>query len=161
MEETSVAETTPFGKMTLKKKIRYILENITLEPACILFGLNFGFLHVASDQIYIDKLCQVNLNHSAEICENIYNHTEIQLVNQENVTRLRTISSVIQAIPPLVYALFAGPWSDKHGRKWLIFASMFGHFLSNSVFLVNAIWFHELKAEYLLFECIQGIKALC
>ena len=145
-----------FNEMNLKAKITYILENITLEPACFVFGLNFGFYYVAATQLYVDKMCQVNLNHSAEICDNIQNHSEIQLLTQEKVTRLQTTNSVIQAIPPLIYALFAGPWSDKHGRKPLIFLSMFGYFLANSVFLINAIWFHELKAEYLLFECIQG-----
>ncbi len=93
------------------------------------------------------------------ICDNINrnaSYKEIQLTNQEKVTALQVISRVLQSIPPLIYALIAGPWSDRHGRKPLIVISIFGYVLANGAFLINTIWFHELKAEYLLLECLQG-----
>ena len=137
-------------------KIRYIFQNITLEPIVFIFAMSVGVWAIAADQLYIDKMCQVNLNHSAEICDNIYDHKEIQLTNQEKVTNLRVISTVIQSIPPFLCVLIAGPWCDKHGRKPLIIITMFGYAIANTVFLINTIWFHELKAEYLMFEALQG-----
>ena len=142
----------------LLAKIKYIFENITLEPVVFIFAVNFGFWVLASQQLYVDKMCQVNLNHSKEICDNIQSgvHKEIQLTNQEKVTALRVISTTIQTIPVFLVVLIAGPWCDKHGRKPLIIVTIFGYAIANAVFLINSIWFHELKAEYLLFEALQG-----
>lgn len=145
-----------FKELLFSAKIKYIFENITLEPVVFIFAMNFGFYAIAAHQLYIDKMCQVNLNYTAEICDNIYVHKEIQLTNQEKVTNLQVISRVIQSIPPFLCVLIAGPWCDKHGRKPLIIITIFGYAIANTVFLINTIWFHELKAEYLLFEALQG-----
>ena len=102
-------------------------------------------------QLYVDKMCRVNLvqegiinaTESKEICDNIWNNKTLQTENQKRVTRLQTLSKCIQAIPPLIYALVAGPWCDKHGRKPLILVSLFGYVLSSTIFVINVIWYHD------------------
>ncbi len=69
----------------------------------------------------------------------------------------------MQAFPMLFISQFLFSCSDcSLSRKWLIVFACFGYIFNNGVFIINVIWFHELKAEYLLFECLQVLfKSLC
>ena len=170
MDESQTHQT--FREMNFREKAEYtvkllknVYSNITIEPVMLLLALSLGFFYMSGSQLYVEKMCRVNLvregivefNNSKEICDNIYSNKKLQIENQERVTRLQTLSRCIQSIPPLIYALLAGPWCDRHGRKPLILISLFGYILCNASFLINTIWYHELKAEFLLLEAIQGI----
>ena len=133
-----------------------IVSNITIEPVFFLLAMCYGSILIASKELYISKVCNVNFNYSKSICDNIQQHKDIQVQVQEYVAPLQAYNQIIQAIPGCLYALLAGPWSDRHGRKFLMLCSVTGYILSNGVFLINTYFFYELKAEFLLFECIQG-----
>ena len=97
-------------------------------------------------------MCKVNLALGDEICDNIQEHKDEQVEVQKYVSTLKIYNSILQAIPSVLFALFAGSWSDVHGRKALIVSSTMGYTISNLVFMINAYFFYELKAEYLLLE---------
>ena len=100
-------------------------------------------------------MCKVNLALGDEICDNIQEHKDEQVEVQKYVSTLKIYNSILQAIPSVLFALFAGSWSDVHGRKALIVSSTMGYAISNLVFMINAYFFYELKAEYLLLEVIS------
>ena len=119
----------------------------------LILKLKVNLLHTN----YTNPETNVTQTYTKEICENIYDYPDLQTNLQQHTTALRTISRSLQAIPSVLYPLFAGTICDDYGRKPLILISILGFTISTTVFLINTIWWEELKAEFLLFECLQGI----
>ena len=77
-------------------KAKEIWNGITIEPVFFFFALAHGFYAIISKTLYISKVCNVNLNYSAEICDNIQNYTEAQIEVQKYVSSPQANNSVIQ-----------------------------------------------------------------
>ena len=55
----------------MMSKICNIVRNITIEPLFFLYALCLGFYIIVSSSLYVSKVCNVNLNYTREICDNI------------------------------------------------------------------------------------------
>ena len=140
-----------------RERLAAIRASITVEPVIVLYCLITALSGIPGEELYVKKACRVNLNYTAEVCDNIYEHEEAQLATQRLVSGLQAKSGVLKSVPSIIFTLFAGPLSDSYGRKPLILLSIFGYFLLNLVFLINSIWFMELRVEFLLFECLREV----
>ena len=74
-------------------------RHLTLEPAYMMFAMGMGIYYIVAWELYIEKVCRVNLNYTDEICDNIHDHEEEQVHVQKYVSTLQIYSTVLQAIP--------------------------------------------------------------
>ena len=51
--------------------------------------------------------------------------------------------------------LLLGSWSDRAGRKVLVLMPLIGFMIYDISFMINAIFFKELKVEFIMIESIQ------
>jgi len=153
----SIEKISDIYKMEMRNRLKSLFDSIMLEPVAFLLMVFVGMIMLTSQELYLMKACKVNLNYTDAICDNINNHSEVQTATQKYVSEIQAYNGVLQSIPGIVLAFFAGPLSDKIGRKPLLIFSLFGYLILSVVFLINSIWFYELKVEFLLFECLQDI----
>ncbi len=128
---------------------------------------------IATPNLYLFKVCHINFNYSAALCDpknqtsnyvnqnwNIFrnqtkNETSLQnlsgeeLINavQVYVSQLETYMAIITNIPSIFFILFLGPWSDKHGRKPLLIVPMIGFTVATLIHMAN-YYEESCKSEY-------------
>ncbi len=122
----------------------------------LLYTLTMGLGSIVIQDLYIQKVCLVNLEFSDDVCKDIQNHKEEQQEVQKYVSSFKIYKILFRSLPTIIFTLLAGPWSDEYGRKPVIVLALFGHLLADLSFLTSAYFFYDLRAEYLLFELLES-----
>ena len=89
----------------------------------------------------------------ANIDSGAYNETQEYV--QETVATMNLVTMLAKSIPPIIFALFISPWSDKFGRKFLIVFPLIGYVLYDVWFLINVIYFDFFSVDWLMLEFMQ------
>ncbi|XP_053602302.1 proton-coupled folate transporter-like [Plodia interpunctella] len=143
---------------TFKEKLKFIRENITVEP--LLAGLIIPSVisRFAMVNLNLDKACRVNLNFSSEICDTIIqkttnsNYSEYEKEVQKLISSIDIWKSVIHTAIPCVIIMFLGAWSDRTGkRKTVIMLPIFGEIVTSISNLINVYFFYEIPVEITVF----------
>ena len=58
-------------------------------------------------------------------------------------------------MPVMMFVMIAGPLTDNYGRKPLILSALVGYLVLDLVFLVNSLWFYQLKVGTVRFSVKQ------
>ncbi|XP_071521332.1 probable peptidoglycan muropeptide transporter SLC46 [Panulirus ornatus] len=141
------ATQTPWQKMVAA------LATISVEPIMLLDGLAYSNMVVLVENLQMDKVCQVNLNQTQEVCANLSQYKDVKDSMTKEVSVFAMYNGIITAVIPLFFILFMGAWSDKYGRKVPLGISTAGHFLYALGYLVSSMvttW----PVEYLLFVAL-------
>jgi len=98
------------------------------------------------------------LNHTEEICENLGDdvNRDIQDDVQIRVNNFQTNSLWISSVPGIIYSLYAGPISDKLGRKPLLMFPIIGVVFTSIVGIINFAFIETLPLEFFYLEGINS-----
>lgn len=129
------------------------LRSISVEPVMLLDGVAYSNMVVLVENLQMDKVCRVNLNHSAEVCGNLSEHKAVRDDMTREVSVFAMYNGIITSIIPLFFILFMGAWSDKYGRKTPLLVATLGHLLYALGYLVNSA-VEAWPVEYLLFVAL-------
>ena len=80
-----------FGKMkaNVSKKVNIVWSAMTLEPVVAMYCMITALSYITGEELYLKKAWSVNLKYTMEICENIYDHQEVQIETQELVSGIQ------------------------------------------------------------------------
>jgi MFS family permease len=144
-----------------RQRARALVSWITVEPVEFLYCLMFSVSNVVRDNLFLDKVCLLDLKYSEETCYNLTHGQDVgkNITNavQSKVADLEIIDGILMAIPAVLFCLFVGAWSDANGRKPVLILPFAGNILSFLVYMINYHWFDEIPSGHLLWGSVAGL----
>lgn len=144
-------------KKTLKEKIAYIKENITLEPVLITYVIPGVLARLATQNLNLDKACRVNLKYGDAVCNALIakegtKYQREELIVQQLIASMEAWKNIILTALPSLLILFIGAWSDRtRKRKICIILPIFGDLLMCLSNILNAYYFYEIPVQITMF----------
>ncbi|XP_014357304.2 proton-coupled folate transporter [Papilio machaon] len=156
-EEQPLKEEAKVKKKSLKEKIKYIKENITLEPVLAGYVIPGVLSRLATQNLNLDKACRVNLQYGDVVCDaliakegNRYQKEELEV--QQLIASMEAWKNIILSALPCFLILFIGAWSDRTGkRKICILLPILGDLMACLSNILNAYFFYELPVQVTMF----------
>ena len=72
----------------------------------------------------------------------------------QTYANINLVVMFIKGVPPVLFSLFIGPWSDRAGRKVLMILPMTGYIFFYLWMMINTIYYEEMAVEYLMLEVL-------
>ncbi|XP_045119470.1 solute carrier family 46 member 3-like [Portunus trituberculatus] len=99
--------------------------------------------------LLLDKICR-EMSFPLEVCLNLTSYSVIEAEVQQRVTVTLMYYNLITSLPSVLFALFLGSWSDRHGRKVPMVLPLLGNVVASLVYVMNA-YLVTLPSSYILF----------
>ena len=144
----------------LKEWISKQWKTVTIEPMIFLFILGMSILNGAQipTNILIVKICNYELNYTAEICNNLGedSNKDIQDDIQIRVNNFIVKAQWISSVPRIIFSLYGGPFSDKLGRKPILLIPILGYIFTALSGIINYAFIETLPLEFFYLETISS-----
>lgn len=146
-------ENDPLKGLSIFQKAKLMISLITVEPILACFVMPSVLSALATQNLYLDKACRVNLGFEQHICDALTkrdtaNYTFEEEAVQTLVASVAGWKTVLQSFLPCGILIFVGAYSDRIGqRKFCMLLPIVGEFLTSIGLIVNTYFFHQLPVE--------------
>lgn len=142
----------PGTSTTCWGRVRRLLCAVTVEPACFLYAVTFGMTMALLPNLWVDKICLVQLDYGEETCASLQQGKDP--AKQDAVQRVSAKMSlyfqVLLFVPAVFANLLLGAWADARGRRFPVLAPVVGSLLMALVIMANCYWWSLSPALLLL-----------
>lgn len=129
-------------KLKLFKTLRCA---VTVEPMLFLYFVS----HILSINVGTNMLLHKGCDPNATMAPDLHVSPNCLLENsaQHGVSSINVWKHMIQELLSLVFIMFAGPWSDRHGRRRrpLMFVPVIGQMTCDAFNLLSAVFWNQLS----------------
>ncbi|KAM3966882.1 putative peptidoglycan muropeptide transporter SLC46 [Aphomia sociella] len=135
------------------QKTKRMMSLITVEPILACYVMPSVLSALATQNLYLEKACRVNLAYDHHICDALTrretrNYTFEEEAVQTLVASVAGWKTVLQSFLPCGILIFLGAYSDRVGqRKFCMLLPIIGEFLTSVGLIVNTFYFYELPVE--------------
>ncbi|KAJ2947658.1 hypothetical protein O0L34_g17462 [Tuta absoluta] len=135
------------------EKTRKMISLITVEPILACYVMPSVLAALATQNLYLEKACRVNLRYPHHICDALTrrdtaNYTFEEEEVQKLVASVAGWKTVLQSFLPCFILIFLGAYSDRVGkRKFCMLLPIVGEFLTSMGLILNTYLFYELPLE--------------
>lgn len=135
------------------QKTRRMISLITVEPILACFVMPSVLAALATQNLYLEKACRVNLGFDHHVCDALTrretaNYTLEEEAVQTLVASVAGWKTVLQSFLPCGILIFLGAYSDRVGqRKFCMLLPIVGEFLTSIGLIINTYFFYELPVE--------------
>lgn len=142
--------------MKIRKRVNYLLQNITVEPMMAFYILPSVISALAVQNLILLKACRVNLQYSETVCDALTaretaNYTREEIRVQQVVAEMSVWKTFLQSVIPAVLVVFLGSWCDRNQkRKICMLMPIVGDFISAIGLIV---------CTYFLYQMSMGLTA--
>ncbi|ROT74993.1 hypothetical protein C7M84_006477 [Penaeus vannamei] len=129
------------------------LRAVSVEPVMLVDGACNQAMLLFIENVQMNKICSINLGLPDQVCNNLSEHPEEDVLVQREFSVFAFYNSIIMSIIPLIFVLFMGAWSDKYGRKIPLLMTLIGHVMYAGGYLLSN-WQTSWPVEVIYFVTV-------
>lgn len=127
------------------------MKYVTVEPMLLVYFTTVAMSQTAGLNLLLQKAC-----HPESAPKGVDIECWDEIAAQSAVAHINTWKPILQNMVPMLFVIFAGPWSDSHNRRRrpLMFLPIVGQLITDAAIVVNVYFWTWPPEVTAVFECV-------